>query len=102
MSIVHLTKENFEAEVVKSEVPVLIDFFANWCGPCKMQTPILDELAEEVSDVKICKVDVDAEPDLARQFGVMSIPTIMVMKNGEVTFKQPGLRQKRDLMELLK
>jgi len=102
MSIVHLTKENFEAEVVKSEIPVLIDFFANWCGPCKMQTPILEELAEEVSNAKICKVDVDAEPDLARQFGVMSIPTIMVMKNGEVTFKQPGLRQKRDLMELLK
>ena len=102
MSIVHLTKENFEAEVVKSEIPVLIDFFANWCGPCKMQTPILEELAEEVTNAKICKVDVDAEPDLARQFGVMSIPTIMVMKNGEVTFKQPGLRQKRDLMELLK
>jgi thioredoxin 1 len=102
MSIVHLTKENFEAEVVKSEIPVLIDFFANWCGPCKMQTPILEELAEEVSNAKICKVDVDAESDLARQFGVMSIPTIMVMKNGEVTFKQPGLRQKRDLMELLK
>ncbi|HKK95815.1 MAG TPA: thioredoxin [Anaerovoracaceae bacterium] len=102
MSIVHLTKENFEAEVVKADVPVLIDFFANWCGPCKMQTPILEELAGEMSDAKICKVDVDSEPDLARQFGVMSIPTLMVMKNGEVTFKQPGLRQKRDLLELLK
>ncbi|NLY81510.1 MAG: thioredoxin [Clostridiales bacterium] len=102
MSIVHVTKDNFEAEVVNSDVPVLIDFFATWCGPCKMQGPILDELAEEMKDVKICKIDVDKEPDIARQFGVMSIPTIMVMKKGEVTFKQPGLRQKRELVDLLK
>lgn len=102
MSILHVTKDNFEAEVVNSKEPVLIDFYADWCGPCKMQGPILEDLAEEMKNVKICKIDVDKEQDIARQFGVMSIPTIMVMKNGEVTFKQPGLRQKRDLIELLK
>jgi len=100
-NLIQELKSNTFKEAIAEGI-TLVDFWAPWCGPCKMQTPILEELAGEMSDAKICKVDVDSEPDLARQFGVMSIPTLMVMKNGEVTFKQPGLRQKRDLLELLK
>ena len=84
MSVVNITQDNFENEVMKSTVPVLIDFWAGWCGPCKMLSPVIEEIADEVSDKKICKVNVDEQPELARKFGVMSIPTLVVMDKGEI------------------
>lgn len=101
MAITMLTEENFDAEVMNSDKTVLVDFYADWCGPCKMQSPIVDEIDSERDDVKVCKINIDQQPGLAMRFGVMSIPTIMVVKNGETTFKEPGLMQKRDLVKLL-
>ncbi len=101
MAITMLTEENFDAEVMNSDKTVLVDFYADWCGPCKMQSPIVDEIDSEREDVKVCKINIDQQPGLAMRFGVMSIPTIMVVKNGETTFKEPGLMQKRDLVKLL-
>ena len=102
MSITVLTKDNFEAEVLKSGGTVLVDFYADWCGPCKMQAPIIDEVSGELGDVKFCKINIDEQPELAMEYGVMSIPTIMVVKKGEVTFQEPGLLQKKDIEKLLK
>lgn len=101
MAITMLTNENFDSEVMKADKTVLVDFYADWCGPCKMQSPIVDEIDRERDDVKVCKINIDQQPELAMRFGVMSIPTIMVVKNGETTFKEPGLMQKRDLLKLL-
>lgn len=102
MSALHITKENFEQEVLKSEVPVLLDFWAPWCGPCKMLVPIVEEIAEEVSDFKVGKVNVDDESDLAMQFGVQSIPTLVVVKNGEVVNKAVGFQAKDKVLELVR
>ena len=101
MAITMLTNENFDSEVMNADKTVLVDFYADWCGPCKMQSPIVDEIDGERDDVKVCKIKIDQQPELAMLFGVMSIPTIMVVKNGETTFKEPGLMQKRDLLKLL-
>lgn len=101
MSVVHITKDNFEAEVMQSPVPVLIDFWAGWCGPCMMLSPVIDELAAEVKDKKIAKVNVDEEPELAQKFGVMSIPTLVVMKNGEQVNRSMGVQPKASLLTLL-
>lgn len=101
MSVVKLNIDNYEKEVMQAEGTVLVDFYADWCGPCQMQGPIVEELAEERQDVKFCKLNVDEAMPIAAQLGVMSIPTIMVVKNGEITFKQPGLMQKSELIELL-
>ena len=101
MAITMLTNENFDSEVMNADKTVLVDFYADWCGPCKMQSPIVDEIDGERYDVKVCKINIDQQPELAMRFGVMSIPTIMVVKNGETTFKEPGLMQKRDLLKLL-
>ena len=81
MSVLQITKNNFDTEVMNSEKPVLIDFWASWCGPCKMLSPVVDEIAEETTDVKVGKVNVDEQPELARQFGVMSIPTLVLIKD---------------------
>ncbi len=101
MSVVHLTKENFEKEVLTSQKPVLIDFFATWCGPCRMVSPIIEEIASENAGSKVCKVDVDEQPDLARQFGVMSIPTLVVVKDGKVINKSIGAKSKKAIMAML-
>ncbi len=102
MAEITLTKENFENEVMNSEIPVLVDFFAVWCGPCKMLAPILAEFAQEnEGKVKVCKVNVDDEGELAQRFGVMSIPTIIVFKNGEETTKSVGFVDKSGLSALI-
>ena len=99
--VVNVNKDNFEQEVMNSEKPVLIDFWANWCSPCKMLGPVLEEIAQERDDVKVCKVNVDEEPLLATQFGVMSIPAVFIIKNGEVTDKTIGVQPKQALLDLL-
>lgn len=85
MAILNLTKENFAQEVLQSDKTVLVDFYADWCGPCKMQGPVLEELANDRDDVKVCKLNIDEQRDLAIEYGVMSIPTLMIVKGGEVT-----------------
>jgi thioredoxin 1 len=101
MATVHLTQETFEQEVLNSEIPVLVDFWATWCGPCQMLSPVIDELAEEIDDVKICKVNVDEQPALARKFFVMSIPTMIVFKDGKPAKRHVGALSKEEILELL-
>lgn len=101
MSVVKLTTENFEQEVLKSEKPVLVDFYADWCGPCKMMAPVIDEIAEERTDLKVCKINIDEQMEIARQYRVMSIPTFMVFKNGEVAARDMGAKPKSDMISML-
>jgi thioredoxin 1 len=101
MSVLHITKENFEQEVLRSDKPVLLDFFAHWCGPCRMVGPIIEEIAEENEHIKVCKVDVDAEPELASQFQVYSIPSLVVMKDGQVVREALGAQPKAKILEML-
>lgn len=101
MAVVVLNEENFEQEVLQSSQPVLVDFWATWCGPCQKQGPIVEQLAEELSDVKVGKLDVDAAGAIAERYNIMSIPTIMVFKNGEVSAKAVGLQSKEGLMNLI-
>ena len=100
MAIIKLTKDNFEQEVLKSEKPVLVDFYADWCGPCQMLSPIVDEVAEERDDIKVGKINVDEQMELAQKYGVMTIPTLLVIKNGEIANKQIGALSKRGVIEL--
>ena len=102
MSVIHLTSDNFKEEVLESKVPVLVDFWATWCGPCQMVGPIVEKLGEEVTDAKICKVDVDENPDLAREYRVMSIPTFLVFKDGQMVKRDMGAKPKEELLALLK
>lgn len=102
MSEVKVTLNNFEAEVLKSEKPVLLDFFASWCGPCRMLLPIIDEIANENPDIKVCKVNIDEQPQLADKFDVMSVPSLFVIKNGEVVNSCVGVRPKAQILEMLK
>jgi thioredoxin 1 len=101
MAVVTITDKNFDAEVLKSEKPVLIDFWAAWCGPCRMVSPIVDEISEEVAGIKVGKVDVDENPELAQKFGVMSIPTLVVVKDGKVVQRAVGARPKSQIREML-
>ena len=101
MSAINVTKNNFKNEIVESDKPVLLDFWASWCGPCRMVSPLVDEIAEETASVKVGKVNVDDEPELASAFGVMSIPTLVVMKDGKVVRKTSGARPKSAILELL-
>jgi thioredoxin 1 len=101
MAALKINKETFETEVLQSEKPVLLDFFATWCGPCKLLAPVLDQLAEEHPEIKVCKVDVDENQDLAAAFQVMSIPTLFVIKEGKVTAQAVGARSKKQLLEMM-
>ena len=99
MAVVTITKENFENEVLKSDKPVLLDFWATWCGPCRMVSPIVDEIANERDDIKVGKINVDEQGELSMQFRIVSIPT--VMKNGEVANKAVGAMPKEEILNLL-
>ena len=101
MSVLHITTATFENEVLHSDKPVLLDFWACWCGPCRMVGPILDEIAAERSDIKVCKINVDEQPALAAQFGVMSIPTLVVVKNGQEVNRSVGAMPKARILALL-
>ena len=101
MAVVNVTSENFENEVLNSEKPVLIDFWASWCGPCKMLSPIVDEVSDEIDDIKFCKVNVDEQEKLAVQFQVMSIPLLVLMKNGKIEKQSVGYISREKLLEFL-
>ena len=101
MSVINIKKNNFQNEVLNSEMPVLLDFWAPWCGPCRMVGPIVDEIADEHGDIKVGKVNVDEQPELAAQFGVMSIPTLVVMKNGKIVNQVTGARPKAQILAML-
>mgnify|MGYP000040585875 CR=1 FL=1 len=101
MAVIRLTKENFQAEVMQADKPVLIDFYADWCGPCQMVSPIVDEIANERDDIKVGKINVDEQGELSMQFRIVSIPTLIVMKNGEVANKAVGAMPKEEILNLL-
>lgn len=101
-NVITVTSENFESEVLNSEKPVLVDFWASWCGPCRMLSPIVDEIAEEVQTIKVGKVNVDEQQDLAGKFGVMSIPTLILFKNGQPVNKSVGAKSKVALLDFIK
>ena len=101
MSVLTITAENFEAEVLQSTKPVLVDFWAAWCGPCRMVVPIMEEIARERSDIKVGKINVDEQPELARQFRVMNIPTLVVMKDCRITGQAMGARPKSQILAML-
>lgn len=101
MAVINVTKENF-ADIVNSAKPVLLDFYAIWCGPCKMVSPLVEQIADENSEFTVGKIDVDEQAELAAQFGVISIPTLVVMKNGKVTAQEVGFRPKPVILDMLK
>lgn len=101
MSVITITNENFENQVLKAEKPVLLDFWASWCGPCRMVSPIVDEIANERADIVVGKVNVDEQPTLAAKFGVMSIPTLVVLKDGKIVNQAVGARPKAQIISML-
>ena len=101
MAVVTITKENFEQEVLQSAKPVLLDFWASWCGPCRMLSPVVDEIAEERADIKVGKVNVDEQQELAAAFNVMSIPTLIVLDKGQVVNQSVGVRPKKQILTML-
>lgn len=102
MSIINLTKDSYHNEVMETEKVVVIDFWATWCGPCKMMAPVVEEVAKDYPDVKVCKVNVDEEPELSNAFKIVSIPTIVVIKNGEIFDSVVGYRPKEDIEKIIK
>lgn len=102
MSVINLTTENFEEEVLNAKEPVLVDFWATWCGPCQTMGPVVDELAQELTDVKVGKVNVDEQMELAREYKVMSIPTFLVFKDGKVAERTLGVQEKSELEQLIR
>ena len=101
MAVIHLTSDNFGTEVLNSDKPVLVDFYADWCGPCKMMAPVVDQIAEENDDIKVGKINVDDEQDLAAKYGVMSIPTIGFFKDGDIVEKSVGAKPKSELLKMI-
>ena len=101
MAVVNITNANFKEEVLNSDRKVLVDFWAPWCGPCRMVSPIVDEIAEENAAIKVAKINIDEQPQLAAQYGVMSIPTLMVFENGDVADKAVGARNKSFILQML-
>ena len=100
MAVIEVTKQNFEQEVLQSDKPVLLDFWAPWCGPCRMVSPIVDEIAEEREDIKVCKANVDEEPELAIRYGISTIPTLLVFKDGQIANKTIGAQPKEHILNL--
>lgn len=101
MSAIHITKQNFQEEVIQSSKPVLLDFWASWCGPCRMVSPIVEEIAQERPDVKVGKINIDEQRELAEQFQIMSIPTLMVVRDGQVVRQAVGARPKNQILSML-
>ena len=101
MSVIHINNQNFKNEVLHSDKPVLLDFWAPWCGPCRMVLPIVEEIAKERKDIKVGKINVDEQPELASQFGVMSIPTLVVIKDGKIVKQAMGARPKSAILAML-
>ncbi len=100
MNAYHITKDNFEEEVIRSDRPVLVDFWASWCGPCRMVLPIVEEIAQEREDIKVCKINVDEEQELAARYGIMTIPTLMVMDKGQILKQVSGARSKAQILAM--
>ncbi len=101
MSVIKINKDNFQNEVINSNKPVLLDFYADWCGPCRMVSPIIDELAEERADIKVGKINVDEQSELAERFGIVSIPALVVIKNGRIVNQAVGARPKEQILAML-
>ncbi|MDD6490163.1 MAG: thioredoxin [Clostridia bacterium] len=101
MSVIEITKDNFNSEVINSDKPVLLDFWAAWCGPCRMLSPLVDEIAEENPQIKVGKVNVDEQSELAERYNIMSIPTLLLIKNGEITASSTGYKPKEDIEQLI-
>lgn len=102
MEVLKINNSNFEEEVLKSEKAVLVDFYAEWCGPCKMLAPVIDQIAKENEDIKVAKINVDEAQELAEKYGVMSIPTLVVIKNGQEIKRQVGLASKTEILGMIK
>ncbi|MGN0772073.1 MAG: thioredoxin [Christensenellales bacterium] len=102
MTIITITKDNFDKEVMQSQLPVLVDFWASWCGPCRMLSPVVDEIAEQYTGLKVGKVNVDEQEELAVRFGIMSIPTLIVFKDGKIVNQSVGVRSKEEILDMVK